>query len=151
MKHEIYLRCHTRILNDKSAEKRGFRKPSRDLQYVLLLDTETSIDTKKSLNFGAYQFCEAGTDGIFVCLEEGLFYADDLDPASVEVLRKYVEQASRKGSSIKYSEAPDLYQIRFRRESHVRGDPSWSCYLRFQSSVRSVSNCRGVSRGPRRR
>src|SRR5947209_7518936 len=102
MKHEIYLRCHTRILDEKSREKRGFSRKSHDLRYVLLLDTETTIDTKQSLNFGAYQFCEAGTGERFTCLEEGLFYADDLAPASVEVLRKYVRNANRKRSGIKF-------------------------------------------------
>jgi len=100
MKHEIYLRCHARILDDKSREKRGFGKSSRDLRYVLLLDTETTIDAKQSLNFGVYQFCEADTGGSFACLEEGLFHSDDLAPGSVEVLRKYVRNANRKRTGI---------------------------------------------------
>lgn len=102
MKHDIYLRCHARILDDKSRERRAFSKAFRELQYVLLLDTETTLDAKQSLNFGAYQFCEADTDGIFTCLEEGLFYSDDLDPTSIEVLRKYIRNANRKRTGIKF-------------------------------------------------
>ena len=52
-------------------------------------DTETTIDAKQNLNFGVYQFCEADSNGNYVCLEEGLFHADDLNIAQLEVLRKY--------------------------------------------------------------
>jgi hypothetical protein len=96
MKHEIYLRCHTRILDQKPEPKRPSTRPAPALQYVLLLDTETTTDSKLSLNFGVYQFCEADADAQFVCLEEGLFYADDLDAAQVEVLRRYVRNENRK-------------------------------------------------------
>src|ERR1039457_7697199 len=61
MKHDIYLRCHTRILGDTSERKRQFNRSARELQYVLLLDTETTTNSKQSLNFGAYQFCQRGT------------------------------------------------------------------------------------------
>ena len=96
MNHEIYLRCHTRVLDKKPDRKWGKRRPSPELKYVLLLDTETTTDTQQSLNFGTYQFCEADSDGSFLCLEEGLFYADDLDNAQLDVLRKYVRSENRK-------------------------------------------------------
>ena len=96
MKHDIYLRCHTRILDEKVEQKRGSPRSSPDLQYALLLDTETTTDAKQSLNFGAYQFCEADSEGKLVCLEEGLFYADDLDAVQLELLRKYVRKQNRK-------------------------------------------------------
>jgi hypothetical protein len=93
--HEIYLRCHTRILDQRSEQKRGPTSPPATLRYVLLLDTETTIDSKQSLNFGAYQFCE-DADGKFVCLEEGLFYSDDLSATQLEMLRRYVQKNNRK-------------------------------------------------------
>lgn len=92
MNHEIYLRCHTRILDEKPEEKRGSRKPRPLPKYVLVLDTETTTDAFQSLNFGAYQFCEADSHGQYVCLEEGLLYADELDAAQLEVLREYVRK-----------------------------------------------------------
>jgi hypothetical protein len=92
MNHEIYLRCHTRILEDKSSNKKGARKPPPLPRYVLTLDTETTTDARQSLNFGVYQFCEADSDGQYVCREEGLFCADDLDAAQLEVLREYVRR-----------------------------------------------------------
>jgi hypothetical protein len=63
---------------------------------VLLIDTETTTDAKQRLNFGAFQFCEANSDGHYVCLEEGLFYSDDLDATQLAVLRKYVRKENRK-------------------------------------------------------
>ena len=86
MKHDIYLRSHTRILNPQAEQNPRLNKSTPDVQYVLLLDTETTTDAKQNLNFGVYQFCEAGPDGDFACLEEGLFHADDLNAAQLEVL-----------------------------------------------------------------
>jgi hypothetical protein len=40
MNHEIYLRCHTRILDDKPQENRKAKKPLALPMYVLVLDTE---------------------------------------------------------------------------------------------------------------
>jgi hypothetical protein len=96
MKHEIYLRCHTRILNEKPQEKRSSRKSTPLPKYVLVFDTETTTDTRQSLNFGAYQFCELQSDGNYICREEGLFYADDLTSVQTEILRKYVRDENQK-------------------------------------------------------
>jgi hypothetical protein len=100
MNHDIYLRCHTRILDDKPKRKQQFNRISPALHYVLLLDTETTRDSKLSINFGAYQFCERDSRGNFVCLEEGLFYADNLDELQLGVLRKYTRDANRKRTGI---------------------------------------------------
>jgi hypothetical protein len=101
MKHEIYLRSHTRILDENPEQNRGSKRPSSAFRYVLLLDTETTTDAKQSLNFGAYQFCEADSNGNYACLEEGLFYSDDLDATQLEVLRKYVQDENRKKTGIR--------------------------------------------------
>lgn len=100
MKHDIYLRCHTRILDDKSKPERQFNRSYPDLRYVLLWDTETKTNSKQGLNFGAYQFCERGLSGNFACMEEGLFYADDLDEFQVRVLRRYVRNENRKMNAV---------------------------------------------------
>src|ERR1700719_3205963 len=92
MNHEIYLRCHTRILEEKSSDKNGARKPRPFPKYVLVLDTETTTDACQALNFGVYQFCEADSNGQYVCREEGLFHADDLEAGQLEVLREYVRK-----------------------------------------------------------
>ena len=36
-----------------------------------------------------------GPDGTYACLEEGAFYADDLDARQLEVLRQYVREKNR--------------------------------------------------------
>ena len=92
MNREIYLRCHTRILEEESSQRKGGRKPPPLPKYVLVLDTETTTDARQSLNFGAYQFCEADSHGQYVCREEGMLYADDLDAAQLKVLREYVRK-----------------------------------------------------------
>ncbi len=96
MNHEIFLRCHTCILDEEPPEKTGTRKAQPLPKYVLVLDTETTTDTLQSLNFGIYQFCELGTDGNYGCREEGAFYADDLDSRQSEVLRRYVRDRNSK-------------------------------------------------------
>jgi hypothetical protein len=52
---------------------------------MLVFDTETRTDATQRLTFGSYRYFEAGR-----CLEEGLFYADDLPDADRRVLEQYV-------------------------------------------------------------
>jgi hypothetical protein len=96
MEHEIYLRCHTRVLGEESNEGRKSRNLSQFPGFVLAVDCETSLHSTQSLNFGVYQFCERNSRGIYRCLEEGLFYADDLDEEGVNELRLYVRNANRR-------------------------------------------------------
>jgi hypothetical protein len=96
MNHEIFLRCHTCILDQEPLEKAGTKKAQPLPKYVLVLDTETTTDALQSLNFGVYQFCELDADGSYTCREEGAFYADDLDARQLEVLRRYVLDRNRR-------------------------------------------------------
>jgi len=52
---------------------------------MFVLDTETRIDATQALTFGSYRFFRAGR-----CLEEGLFYPDDLPAKDRLVLQEYV-------------------------------------------------------------
>src|SRR5947199_9774650 len=56
---------------------------------MLVFDTETRTDPTQSLIFGAYRYLENDA-----CLEEGLFYADDISEAERAVLQKYVSEHS---------------------------------------------------------
>src|ERR1700723_2149586 len=96
MNHDIFLRCHTCILDEEPLEKTGTKKAQPLPKYVLVFDTETTIDALQSLNFGVYQFCEMGADGNYTSLEEGLFYADDLASRQSDVLRRYLRDKKRK-------------------------------------------------------
>jgi hypothetical protein len=85
----LFLRVHTRL---KNAAPRSARNPRHQwARYALIIDAETSINTQQSLTFGFYRFCDLPSDGRFICLEEGIFYTEDLDRRSVGLIRKYVQ------------------------------------------------------------
>jgi hypothetical protein len=96
MNHAIFLRCHACILDKESPEKTGNKRAQPLPRYVLVLDTETTTDALLSLNFGVYQFGELAADGKYHGLEEGIFYADDLNPKQIEVIRGYVRKKNKK-------------------------------------------------------
>ncbi len=90
MKQEIYLRAHTVASKHKRKVSGSTDStpiwPSR----ILIFDTETTIDARQDLTFGAYRLCELKS-GEYICSEEGLFHRDDLDQRQLKVLRRYVE------------------------------------------------------------
>lgn len=96
MNHGIFLRCHTCILDEETSAKGGKKKEDPLPKYVLVLDTETTIDALQTLNFGAYQFCELTTESKYRCVEEGLFFADELGSEHESVLRAYVSEQNDK-------------------------------------------------------
>jgi hypothetical protein len=53
---------------------------------MFVFDCETRTDATQRLTFGSYRFIVSGC-----CVEEGLFYADDLSDAEMEALRLYTE------------------------------------------------------------
>jgi len=62
--------------------------------FVLLIDTETTVDAIQRLRFGSYRLCRWAVGGEhgprLECIEEGLFHDDDLPPRELRVLRAYV-------------------------------------------------------------
>jgi hypothetical protein len=68
--------------NEKSKTNKTWVRP----ESMMVFDTETTVDPTQKLLFGSYRFFTCGD-----CLEEGLFYADDLSPKDLDVLRKYVQ------------------------------------------------------------
>jgi len=53
---------------------------------MLVFDTETTVDATQRLTFGSYRFVVEG-----VCLEEALFYGDDLPKEDLQILENYVK------------------------------------------------------------
>jgi hypothetical protein len=53
----------------------------------------------QDLLFGVYRLCERKGD-VYLCSEEGLFYADDLDVTQLEVLKRYA-RSELAGSEVK--------------------------------------------------
>jgi hypothetical protein len=86
--HDIFVRAHTTA---PVKEPGNWPTPKKWPDEVLVFDTETTIDTAQELNFGAYRRLKLGPAG-YQCVEEGLFFADDLREASVQVLRRYVKK-----------------------------------------------------------
>ena len=118
MDHKIFLRCHTRVLNSKPEQITSNRKTPGLPKYVLLIDTETTTDERQALNFGAYQFAAADSEGNYVCREEGLFHADDLDRDQLEVLETYIKEKgvspARRGPKLKlYSRSQFVEKVLF--------------------------------------
>jgi hypothetical protein len=84
--HDIFVRAHT-VVPHKGEQTRP--EPEGWPEYVLVFDTETSIDTAQKLTFGSYRKCQRGPSG-YECVEEGLFHADDLAAGQRKVLERYV-------------------------------------------------------------
>jgi hypothetical protein len=61
------------------------RKTMPEIDGMLVFDCETRTDKAQALTFGSYRFLVEGR-----CLEEGLFYGDDLLPREQAVLERYV-------------------------------------------------------------
>jgi hypothetical protein len=84
-RHDVFVRAHTPARNKKGRRRRWSAKWPR---YCLIVDTETTVDATQRLNFGCYRRCKL-ENGKYLCIEEGLFYADDLPPADVKTLESY--------------------------------------------------------------
>jgi len=72
------------VASDATPRKSSTRVLARP-KVRLVFDTETRTDATQALTFGSYRFIVEGK-----CLEEGLFYADDLSSAERAVLESYV-------------------------------------------------------------
>jgi hypothetical protein len=77
----------------------GRGKKYRPPQRALVFDTETTVDATQRLNIGCWRYYIDRPDALpgTVCVEEGLFFDDDLperDPVGYGVLRAYVESTA---------------------------------------------------------
>jgi hypothetical protein len=68
----------------EAKNERASPKPWKCPKAMLVFDTETRIDATQRLTFGSYRFFVGGR-----CLEEGLFYGDDLPEEDRRVLEQY--------------------------------------------------------------
>lgn len=91
----VAVRAYTEMVKEEEErpeKRRGGKAEERWPEYVLIFDTETTIDTTQRLNFGAYRLCKWTRAGVLICLEAGLFHADDLperDPEGFAILEAY--------------------------------------------------------------
>ena len=80
-------------LKKEEARKKP-KKHWRCPEAMLAFDTETRIDETQSLMFGSYRHMISGR-----CVEEGIFYADDLPEKELLVLKGYV--AARRAKKLR--------------------------------------------------
>jgi hypothetical protein len=75
--HDIYLRAHTKLLanNAQEKKKRAQQQEPKWPEYALIFDCESRLTPDQSLTFGFWRFCQLRGEQ-YVCLEEGIFYAE---------------------------------------------------------------------------
>jgi hypothetical protein len=98
MNHDIYVRAHTRLLEQKESKESG-SKPSEPKwgDYALIFDCESRITADQTLTFGFWRFCEL-RQGRYVALEEGIFHDEELDVRAIKTLRKFAR--SKKAETV---------------------------------------------------
>src|SRR5215831_4742494 len=80
-RHDIFVRAHTRVRTRIGRDRRWSAKWPR---HCLIFDTETTLDPTQKLNFGTYRRC-VRVDDEYRCLQEGIFYRDDLPGSQAEL------------------------------------------------------------------
>ena len=85
--HDIFVRAHAPLPSKKSSWSGVYRRNWP--VYALVFDTETRTDPRQELTFGCFRRYELEPNN-YRCIEEGLFYADDLKSADRTVLERYV-------------------------------------------------------------
>jgi len=89
MNHDIYVRAHTRRLEQTQNEQtRSEYSEPKWGDYALTFDCETRVTADQTLTFGFWRFCKL-QDGCYVALEEGIFHDEKLSASELRALRKY--------------------------------------------------------------
>jgi len=87
----IYLRAHTVIGHDNRRWIANRNNPERRPQYALVFDCETRLDTSQALILCSYQICCRGVDNTYICVEEGLVFADEASAGERLAIREYAQ------------------------------------------------------------
>ena len=82
----LAIRAYPITTKHKEPKKRRKLAHWRRPHQMLFFDAETRTDEAQALTFGGYRYYEHG-----ICLEEGLFYADDLPRNDRATLETYVK------------------------------------------------------------
>jgi hypothetical protein len=84
----VFLRVHTRVKNENSRTSRERQRITKWANFALVFDCETTCDVHQALTFLWWRFCEL-KDGVYICQQEGVVYADGLDQRAVKLIRDY--------------------------------------------------------------
>lgn len=108
LRKDVFLRSHVVEVEPKAQLANDYNEPKWP-EYVLVFDTETTLDPKdQSLLFGFYRVCRL-RDDVYHCVEEGLLYANDLLPEYREVISRYVRTASSEVAHKDYDDTIHVY------------------------------------------
>jgi|SRR5579871_1907609 len=85
---DVFFRSHVVELNRPEPLVSSYNEPVW-AEHVVLLDAETNLDpSQQFLLFGFYRVCQL-RGNTYVCVEEGIFHADDLTAADEEVIASF--------------------------------------------------------------
>jgi len=105
---DIFLRSHVVAVDPREQLISDYNEPKWP-EYALVFDTETTLDPKdQSLLFGFYRVCRL-QGGAYLCVEEGIFHADDLAPEYRNIIARYVRNVSSEVVHKDYDEAIHVY------------------------------------------
>jgi hypothetical protein len=89
LNRDVFFRSHVVELKPKEKATNDYNEPKWP-EYAIVFDTETTLDPKEqALIFGWYRVLHL-EDGMYVCVEEGIFHADHLDEAQLDIIKSYV-------------------------------------------------------------
>jgi hypothetical protein len=87
----IFVRVHTRVMDEKPGRKRERNPPDQWSNFALVFDCETTTDLRQDLTFLWWRFCEL-KNGVYVWQQEGVVHHDNLPKESVALIRKFVQK-----------------------------------------------------------
>ena len=87
----IYLRAHTVIPHDNRRWIANRKEPDKCPEYALIFDCETRLDTGQALILCSYQICCRAKNGVYMCVEEGLVFADEASASERLIIREYAQ------------------------------------------------------------
>src|SRR5207249_2334274 len=107
---DIFHRAHVVELEPRPKATNDYNEPKWP-EYALCFDTETTLDPRnQALLFGCYTVLRL-QGGVYVPVESGIFHADDLDQAQIDVINNYVRSPEHRAEVVsdEYDEHIKVY------------------------------------------
>lgn len=87
----IYLRAHTELPVEKRRRRTRKKEPIKYPEHALVFDCETLLDASQALILCGHQICRRDENGRYVCVEEGLVFADGATAKERLTVREYAK------------------------------------------------------------
>ena len=105
---DVFFRSHVVEVDAKEPRIGTYDEPKWP-DYALVFDTETTLDPKdQALLFGVFRVCRL-IGNSYVCVEEGIFHADELCPDDLEIIARYKVTFRSEVASGDYDEDMHVY------------------------------------------